>query len=198
MDRLTLNLNLLRCNKVITKFAVFIALIAQLVLANIVFAQSQAEITWPLDGKTLDPADPIIYFTPNDASEIKIALGSSPGTADIYDGPIIDGKAGEYPVSNIPTDGQQVYLTFSQRIQAGEWIPTELTYSTINKDNTFPAPPKPPRLTENPAPLDAPQPPAPAPQPSEPLQPPEPPQLPENPTSPDAPQPPEPPQPSKP
>jgi len=180
--------NLFRCNKAVNKFAVFISCIALLSIANIVFsnnafAQSQAIVMSPKDGTTLDPTNLTILISPNDASAIKITLGSSPGTADLYNGEVFEVDNTqvyrEYIMSNISTDGDYVYLTFSQQVQTEQWINTEFKYSVLKIDGPLLPPPEPPE-----PPTELP------PEPTEQPKPPKPPEQPEPPKPPEQPEPP--------
>lgn len=133
LTQLTRSLVPIQYSYVVKKYSTFVFLVVLISLSSTAFAQTSAEITWPTSGQTIDANSPVIYFNSNDAVEMSFTLGTSPGQSDLYSGStFLAANIWEHTISNVPTNGQQVYLTFRQKMQGGAWTQTALTYITLD------------------------------------------------------------------
>jgi hypothetical protein len=104
--------------------------------ANI-FTASQpnnaAYITSPDNGSTLSGSSQVFHFEDPDNIAFSLYVGSTPGDFDLGYYPGLKGS-NSVNVTNLPTDGSNVYLTLYSR-DLDEWKITESSYTSANFSN---------------------------------------------------------------
>lgn len=77
----------------------------------------------PQQGSTLDGASHVFRWDRNgaEASQWYIRVGSSPGEGDYHAGRITNAAATSKLITGLPTNGETLYVEFSNRLKSGTW-----------------------------------------------------------------------------